>query len=238
VRPDAAARQPSDGADARSWHPHPGRLVQPLHYTRLDALLADGLPWAADNDCFQGLDARAYFTMLDRLQAALARHAGDARAERCPSDAPGRPPQAGAFSAAVTDGGARTACPSPNRKDHPTMLRFGYNDGLPDGVSAAWGCRAIVRSGSSYVDVPHDRADAFGPDDERAALLAHLRDVAGTAPFDRAGDLLRRGELDTRGDQDVVLYEDDTVLVRANPRASPGYLYVCAYPKASVPQPA
>ncbi|MGE0363736.1 MAG: hypothetical protein AB7R67_23705 [Vicinamibacterales bacterium] len=118
------------------------------------------------------------------------------------------------------------------------MLRYGYNDGLPDGVTAAWGCRAIVRGGSSFVDIPHDRSDAFGPDDERAALLAHLRDVAGQAPFDRAGDLLRRRALDTRSDADVVLYEDDAVIVRANAQASAGYLYVCAYLKASVPQPA
>ena len=63
-------------------HPHLGRLVQPRHYSRLDVMLADGGPWAADNDCFQGLDPSAYFDMLDALQAARIRHAGgDRRAE-------------------------------------------------------------------------------------------------------------------------------------------------------------
>jgi hypothetical protein len=63
-------------------HPHLGRLVQPRHYTRLADMLADGIPWAADNDCFQGLDPTAYSDMLDALQQARIDHAGgDRRAE-------------------------------------------------------------------------------------------------------------------------------------------------------------
>lgn len=47
-------------------HAHPllGRLVTPRHYPTLEQI--DG-PWAADNDCFQGLDMLAYDRMLTAL---------------------------------------------------------------------------------------------------------------------------------------------------------------------------
>lgn len=48
-------------------HPHLGRLVQPRNGNRLDEVAASGLWWAADNDCFQGLDPDQYFTMLNAL---------------------------------------------------------------------------------------------------------------------------------------------------------------------------
>jgi hypothetical protein len=47
--------------------PNLGRLVQPRHYNALPATIARGVPWAADNDCYQCLDAHAYDRMLDRL---------------------------------------------------------------------------------------------------------------------------------------------------------------------------
>jgi hypothetical protein len=50
-------------------HPNLGRLVQPRHYSSIERTAASGIPWAADNDCFQGLDARRYFAMLDRLRS-------------------------------------------------------------------------------------------------------------------------------------------------------------------------
>ncbi len=34
-------------------HPNLGRLIQPRHYNALPATIARGVPWAADNDCFQ-----------------------------------------------------------------------------------------------------------------------------------------------------------------------------------------
>lgn len=47
-------------------HPNLGRLVTPRHYPSLHE--HDGLVWAADNDCFQGLDPHAYYKMLDALK--------------------------------------------------------------------------------------------------------------------------------------------------------------------------
>ncbi|MBS1861892.1 MAG: hypothetical protein JSS68_09285 [Actinobacteria bacterium] len=49
-------------------HPNLGRLVQPRHFPRIADTAARGVPWAADNDCFQGLDIDAYCAMLDRLR--------------------------------------------------------------------------------------------------------------------------------------------------------------------------
>jgi hypothetical protein len=48
-------------------HPNLGRLVQPRHYNALPATIARGVPWAADNDCYQHLDKHAYYAMLDHL---------------------------------------------------------------------------------------------------------------------------------------------------------------------------
>lgn len=48
-------------------HPNLGRLIQPRHTSSIEATAAAGITWAADNDCFQGLDAPAYVRMLDRL---------------------------------------------------------------------------------------------------------------------------------------------------------------------------
>lgn len=48
-------------------HPNLGRLVQPRHYGAIERTAERGCPWAADNDCFQGLDEDAFVAMLDRI---------------------------------------------------------------------------------------------------------------------------------------------------------------------------
>lgn len=45
-----------------------GRLLSPRQFSRAADTAAEGIPWAADNDCFQGLDALAYARMLDALK--------------------------------------------------------------------------------------------------------------------------------------------------------------------------
>lgn len=49
-------------------HPNLGRLVQPRHYSSIEETSAAGIPWAADNDCYQGLDEPAYLRMLERIR--------------------------------------------------------------------------------------------------------------------------------------------------------------------------
>lgn len=48
-------------------HPECGVFVQPRAGNSLEAIAASGRPWAADNDCFQGLDVDAYWRMLERI---------------------------------------------------------------------------------------------------------------------------------------------------------------------------
>jgi hypothetical protein len=52
-------------------HPSLGRLLTPRHYPNLDEM--HGLPWAADNDCFQGLNERRWSVMLAAVQHASGR---------------------------------------------------------------------------------------------------------------------------------------------------------------------
>jgi hypothetical protein len=54
----------AEGTLMRYPHPNLGRLVQPRHYDNMAATVRHDRPWAADNDCFQGLDPDAYRQML------------------------------------------------------------------------------------------------------------------------------------------------------------------------------
>ena len=112
------------------------------------------------------------------------------------------------------------------------VLEFGLNP-LPPGVRVAWGCRAIITQ-DGHFDVPPDRMGTIGPEEERKALINHLNTQASTKPWEKVKQLLRSGELSTRSDDKVTLYEDDTLVVEASPNASAGYLYVAAYYKADV----
>jgi hypothetical protein len=56
------------GPAGETIHPNLGRLIQPRHYSSIEATGAATIPWAADNDCFQGLDPDAYCSMLDRIK--------------------------------------------------------------------------------------------------------------------------------------------------------------------------
>lgn len=58
---------------------HHGRLLTPRHYSMAAATAMAGIPWAADNDCFQGLDPDAYFAMLLALQASCIQASGGER---------------------------------------------------------------------------------------------------------------------------------------------------------------
>jgi hypothetical protein len=108
------------------------------------------------------------------------------------------------------------------------QLRFGYNGGLPDSVTTAWGCRAIVNP-EGTVDVVSDRTDLFGP---RADVLAAKLDdlmARDTNWRYQAQVAFRIGVLHVGTDGEALLWDDGTVVIKANPKASHGYLYVCAY---------
>lgn len=48
-------------------HPNHGRLLTPRHYSAAASTAAAGIPWAADNDCFQGLTMHEYDAMLSTI---------------------------------------------------------------------------------------------------------------------------------------------------------------------------
>ncbi len=61
----------------RFTHPNLGRLIQPRHVNSLAAMVQEGWVWAADNDCFQGLDIPRYNAMLDALALVAGSHYED-----------------------------------------------------------------------------------------------------------------------------------------------------------------
>jgi hypothetical protein len=48
-------------------YPEVGCLIQPRKTNSIDRIATSGRFWAADNDCFQGLDADAYWRMVIRI---------------------------------------------------------------------------------------------------------------------------------------------------------------------------
>lgn len=110
-----------------------------------------------------------------------------------------------------------------------SRLLFGYNQGLPEYVDAAWGCRAIVTQDGD-VDVVWDRTSTYGSEDDYKRL-AHQLDAQGRGERwrARASALLASRKIETRVDGEHVLVDDGTVIIKANTNGSGGYLYVCAY---------
>jgi hypothetical protein len=56
------------GDATQEVHRNLGRLLQPRHTSSVEATAEEGIAWACDNDCFQGLDPKKYVAMLDRVQ--------------------------------------------------------------------------------------------------------------------------------------------------------------------------
>ncbi|WP_027944044.1 hypothetical protein [Amycolatopsis taiwanensis] len=112
------------------------------------------------------------------------------------------------------------------------QLKFGYNKGLPPDVTTAWGCRAVVHPDGFGLDVPPDRESGFG---DWHTLIGYLRDHDGEGWISKATMMFASGELSVRSGTEVVLFENDRAVIKANPQRSHGYLYVCAYWK---PEPA
>lgn len=110
------------------------------------------------------------------------------------------------------------------------QLQFGLTDAIPEGVATAYGARWIISSG--VVDVVWDRQSTAGPDVDRLTTALD-RGILKTA-IANTNRLLVKGHLTPRDTSTVVLFEDKDYVVKANPRASGGYLYVCAYEKPLV----
>lgn len=108
-------------------------------------------------------------------------------------------------------------------------LSFGYNPGVPESATAAWGARAITSDGS--FSWPFNRQSSFGPEKELTVLARLLNERANVDAQNRARDLFLSGEISESACCEVVLYEDDLLKVVGNTNASYGYLYLCAFLK-------
>ncbi|UUV32141.1 hypothetical protein NQK81_01450 [Amycolatopsis roodepoortensis] len=111
-------------------------------------------------------------------------------------------------------------------------LHYGYDAGLPDErrlVRAAWGARAVITE-TGGIDLLPDRQTAFGPKRDVDELLANLNLDINTRWTDRATSLLSTGEMSSKRAGEFILVADRDITVKANTKASNGYLYVCAYP--------
>lgn len=107
------------------------------------------------------------------------------------------------------------------------QLAYGYSRGLPDDVTTAWGCRAVLTAANS-VDIVWDRTSEVGHPGDLNRLVECLDSVAQTW-LDKASELLTLGRMSPRDSREHVLFDDGFLVVKANTNASSGYLYVCAY---------
>lgn len=104
-------------------------------------------------------------------------------------------------------------------------LAFGLNHEVPEHANAAWGARWIFPNYQV-----RDRQDFYGADNNDGILLkAWLNTGALKSAMEFAGKKLHKNMQSE--DFVVVLHEDELAVIKANPRASYGYLYVCAYLK-------
>lgn len=102
-------------------------------------------------------------------------------------------------------------------------LAFGMNN-IPADVTTAWGARLIWPN-----DLVHDRQDLSGP--TKGLLAQWLNGGALRVALDNAASLAGRYELKQSENREVTLYEDEAGVIKANPQASHGYLYVAAWLK-------
>lgn len=109
-------------------------------------------------------------------------------------------------------------------------LDYGYSRGIPADALAAWGARLIVNIDGT-VDLLPDRqgfAEGSVPAAKRR-LSEHLNNRVGRRPIGAISSMLRDGEIDTRSDDEHVVFDDGTVRIVGSAQSSAGYFYVVAY---------
>lgn len=117
-------------------------------------------------------------------------------------------------------------------------LEFGYSAGIPDEVKVAWGARLIFPD-----DLVVNRQGFLGRDLPEAEQLIAWLNGDGYGFTGRGQGAIRRalaearrqaaaGELRQDEDREIVLYENEHGVIRANPNGSFGYLYICGYLKS------
>lgn len=102
------------------------------------------------------------------------------------------------------------------------MVKTDWGLQPPEGCLAAWGARAIYNN--REVDILHDRQGTAGDPEEIKKLLKWLnsKGLTGFRKMLKKEDLLG-------SDNRVVTYKAGGYVIKANPRASYGYLYLGAW---------
>lgn len=101
------------------------------------------------------------------------------------------------------------------------QLSFGLNKEIPEHITVAWGARWIYPD-----DQVWDRQDFKGIETpEGQQLKAWLDNGAIRKAMDKA----RRRPVSASEDHTVVLFEDKDGIIKGNPQASYGYMYVVGY---------
>jgi len=99
----------------------------------------------------------------------------------------------------------------------------------PEGVPLSWGARAIFRDGG--VDCLWDRQGVYGGTDEERKALCEWINNKGMPMMRHLAKSL------SASDNVEEIVEGDGYRMKANPRRSYGYLYLCAYPCAEATGP-
>lgn len=107
-------------------------------------------------------------------------------------------------------------------------MTFGYPRGIPDGVTAAIGLRAILDGRTGSLDILWDRISRVGPEKEVDRI---------TKAFDKALPLIRKRvaagaknwTILGSQDEEHLLVDTKALVVIANTCKSHGYLYIAAY---------
>ncbi len=107
-------------------------------------------------------------------------------------------------------------------------LMWGLKNAVPEDARAAWGARAIWKSGE--IDLLWDRQSVVAlTDEDKKIFLGSMNGGVLASARERARELFREGAL--RGDVSGLetLYEGPLATVVANTNASYGYLYIAAW---------
>lgn len=142
-------------------HDHLGRLVTPRHWPSTGEHARE-LVWAADNDCFQALDARAWLAMLDGMDA------GAGALKFCTA-----PDKVG--DAATTARMFERWAPELERRRLPValVLQDGLED-LPDWLERTWErLAAVFVGGTDDFKLGRPAAELVG-EAKRRGLWAHM----------------------------------------------------------------
>jgi hypothetical protein len=109
----------------------------------------------------------------------------------------------------------------------PEKLNFGLNAEIPRSIDVAWGARLIYPN-----QMVSDRQSMIGSNaTDKKMLLNWLNGGVFAAAMKNAKLLADARVITPQSYETVIVYEDESGIIKGNPNGSGGYLYVCAYLK-------